>query len=155
EVEFEVAAGLAAKQSAGVYGEALQLPEDTGYPYTLTLQLVADGFELADGGAWRREVTATAAEPYPATTFRLRALPQDERVRPRALQLFFSIDGQTIGFALRPIAVVAHGVDQRRVRPESIPGEAVDIGVPTERVAPDLTIRILRDPMVRSALLWS
>lgn len=152
--ELEVRVGLSATQSAGVIGGALPLPESTVYPYVLSLQLVAEGFELADGGAWRREVTATEEAPYPSTVFRLRSLPQEEAVHPRALQVIYSVGGQTIGFAVRPVAVVRTAAD-RYAAPPREQAPAVDMRVPIEPVAPDLTIHILRDPEVRESLLWT
>ena len=154
EEAFEVTVGLSAERAAGVIGEQLVLPETTVYPFTLGLQLVAEGFELVDGGAWRREVTATADAPYPSTVFRLRALPQAEPVHPRALQVLYSIGGHTIGFAVRPIAVVRTAAD-RKAAPLAEKAPAVDIRVPTELVAPDITVHILRDRDVRERLLWT
>jgi CHAT domain-containing protein len=154
EAELDVRVGLSATQSAGVIGDALVLPPSTEYPYVLSLQLVAEGFELADGGAWRREVTATEDAPYPSTVFRLRSLPQEEAVHPRALQVIYSVGGQTIGFAVRPVAVVRTAADRKAAAPrEQAP--SVDMRVPTERAAPDLTIHILHDPEARERLLWT
>jgi hypothetical protein len=154
EEELDVRVGLSATQSAGVIGDALVLPASTEYPYVLSLQLVAEGFELADGGAWRREVTATEDAPYPSTVFRLRSLPQEEAVHPRALQVIYSVGGQTIGFAVRPVAVVRTAKDRKAAAPrEQAP--SVDMRVPTERAAPDLTIHILHDPEARERLLWT
>jgi hypothetical protein len=151
---FDAAIGLAAEQSAGVAGDRLELPADTRYPYTLSLQLVAEGFELADGGAWRREVTATRDAPYPHAVFRLRAEAQTEAVRPRMLRVLYSVAGQTIGSAVRPIVVV-RSAELLGSAPAPAPAQAVDLGVPTERVAPDLTIHVLRDEGNRHRLLWT
>lgn len=155
EAEFEVRAGLQARQSPGVFGDALVLPESTGYPYVLSLQLVAEGFEPADDGGWRREVTATAEAPYPSTVFRLRAAAQAEAVLPRALRVLYSVDGQTIGSAFRPVVVARTAAALGDAAPPLPAAPAVDIGVPAERVAPDLTVHVLRDEENRHRLLWT
>jgi cold shock CspA family protein len=154
ETEFTAVAGLSGTQSPGVFGDALDLPEATNYPYVLSLQLVAEGFELAQGDSWRREIVATADAPYPTTQFLLRALLQAEPVRPRALQAIYSIGGQAIGFAVRPVAVIRTAADRPAAPPPPQP-PAADIRVPTERVPADLTITIIRDSTVHSLLLWT
>ncbi|HYW06313.1 MAG TPA: CHAT domain-containing protein [Longimicrobium sp.] len=153
EADFAVTAGLAAVQSSGVIGDRVRLPASTAYPYVLALQLVAEGFELADGGVWRREVIATADAPYPSTVFHLRAPAQAEAVRARALRVIYSVGGQTVGFAVRPVATVRTPADQPAPPPN--PPPAMDVGAPTGPVAADLTIHIMRDDEVRERLLWT
>jgi CHAT domain len=154
EEAFEATVGLSKTKRPGVNGPPLELPEQTVYPYVVAVQLVAEGFELADGDSWRRECTATEAEPFPSTVFRLRALPQAEPVRPRALEAIYSVGGQTIGFAVRPVAVVRTAAD-RPEGPLPKPPPRPGVRVPVARAAPDLTIHVLRDPDVRERLLWT
>jgi hypothetical protein len=68
--------------------------------------VVADGFSIRPGESWRRDLRVTGEAPYPALKMVLTAGPQTEQVRSRAIQVLYSIDGQAVGFAVRPITVV-------------------------------------------------
>ncbi|MEO7996576.1 MAG: CHAT domain-containing protein [Gemmatimonadaceae bacterium] len=152
--EFDVVVGLSEVQGSNVIGAALALPANTSYPYVLSLQLVAEGFDAVNGGAWRQDVTATEDDPYPRTNFHLKAQSQTKGVQPRALQVVYSIAGQTIGFAVRPIAVLAKD-SRAKVAEAETSVAAIDVSVPTEEFAPDLTIHIIRDANTRTRLLWT
>lgn len=152
--EFDVVVGLSEVQGANVVGAALALPANTAYPYVLSLQLVAEGFDAVDGGSWRQDVTATEDDPYPQTNFHIKAQAQEKGVQPRALQVIYSIAGQTIGFAVRPIAVLSATSRAKPAAAETTVA-AIDFSVPTEDFAPDLTIHIIRDANIRSRLLWT
>lgn len=124
--------------------------------YTLAIQVVADGFTLADGAAsWRHDLDVSADQPYPTFTIRLTAERQLERVKPRTIQAIYAVDGQTIGMAVRALAVVRSAdLAAGAVRPPEASG--VDIAVPTDRTAPDLTVRILQsDAESEGRLLWT
>lgn len=152
--EFDVVVGLSDVQGVNVIGAALALPANTVYPYVLSLQLVAEGFDAVNGGSWRQDITATEDDPYPQTNFHLKAQAQDKGVQPRALQVIYSIAGQTIGFAVRPIAVLS-ATSRAKPAAADTTVAAIDVSVPTEEFAPDLTIHIIRDTNIRSRLLWT
>jgi hypothetical protein len=148
---FRVTVGLSPVPVAGVSGPPLQRPDSSIGPYDLTVQLVADGFRIADEHA-RRVLRVTADAPHPSFDLELVAEATDTDIAARAIQAIFSVDGQTIGFAVRPVAVVAsqemigsHPPAER---------EAATIGVPTRGDAPDLTIRIVRGTG-EGRLLWT
>lgn len=155
--EFEVAVGLGEKQSPGVVGGPMERPPSSVGPYTLTVQLVAEGCRLREGETWRRELRVTADEPYPAELFHLTPEPQAEPLRARALQALYSVEGQTMGVAVRPLAVARDQVQAAQAAaappPPAEPG--VDMSVPTKETAPDLEVRVLLDADHPGRLLWT
>jgi len=152
--EFAVVVGLAEKQQKGVVSSGpLILPPSAGESYTLTIQLVAEGFALRQGESCRRDVRVTGRGYYPTLEFRLTAEPQKEDVRARAVQALCSVDGQTIGMAVRPVTVVrTHALVAGAPREAPAP---FDVVVPTDRQAPDLTVRIQRNRSTAGGLLWT
>lgn len=131
------------------------MPDSVVGSYVLNVQVVADGFSLADGADWRVEMPVTARAPYPAVRVGLTAEVQEAPVRARSLQAVYSIDGQTIGLAVRPIAVLR---DRAQQPPESAkePDPGFDVALPEDWKAPDLSVHIL-DGKRESAgrLLWT
>jgi hypothetical protein len=154
--EFDLTVGLSERPTAGVTGGPIVRPPSSVGPYTLSVQVVADGFRLAgEGGSWRHDLPVTADAPYPSFVLRLAAEPQIERVRPRSIQAIYSVDGQTIGMAVRSVAVVRTR-ELAVQEAESPPEEGVDISIPSERTAPDLTVRILHsESEAAGRLLWT
>jgi len=156
EEEFELSAGISEKPTPGVTGGQITRPPTSVGPYVLSVQVVADGFRLAEGaGSWRRDLQVSADAPYPTFVLRLAAEPQIERIKPRAIQAMYSVDGQTIGMAVRSVAVVR---SQDLVgRAEEVPQEGgVDIAIPSGETAPDLTVRIVHSRTEGGGrLLWT
>jgi CHAT domain-containing protein len=152
--EFAVQVGLADKQQEGVVSPGpLRLPPSAANAYTLTIQLVAEGFTLRDGEPWRRDVRVTGEIPYPTLEFRLTAAPQTEGFRSRAVQALYSVDGQTIGMAVRPVTVARSQDLVAGAQRETPP--PFDVILPTDRQAPDLTVRIQRNRNTAGGLLWT
>jgi hypothetical protein len=150
----EVAVGLAEKPTPGVLGGPMVRPEGSFGSYVLTVQLVAEGFTLRTGETWRRELLVTAEAPWPAAVFHLTPEPQEQEVRARSLQAFYSVSGQTMGMAFRSIAVTRSAEEPGEI-PE-LPGTPnVDLAIPTGPSAPDLEVRILVDPDHDGRLLWT
>ncbi len=141
QTEFEATIGLSEAQVAGVAGPVLVRPESSRGPYTLTVQVVADGFSLREGETWRHELPVTAEAAYPSFVLHLRADGQDDEVRPRTLQAIYSVDGQSMGLAVRALAVVkdAHLLEHA---PKQAPPEPGSMSIPTSHDAADLTVRI-------------
>jgi hypothetical protein len=156
EEEFDLTVGISPTPTPGVTGDALVRPESSVGPYTLSVQIVADGFRLADApGSWRQDLRVTADAPYPTFVLRLAAEPQIERIRPKSIQAMYSVDGQTIGMAVRSVAVV-RSADLAGQAEEEVMEGGVDITVPSEKTAPDLTVRILRSRSDGAGrLLWT
>lgn len=152
--EIEVAVGLAEKPSPGVAGGPMKVPETTVGAYTLTVQLVAEGFRLREGETWRRELPVTGTKPWPAAVFHLTPDPQEGEVRARLLQAFYEVSGQTMGMAFRPM-VVKRSVEEMAGTPELAESPGVDLAIPTDMSAPDLEVRILLDPDRDGRLLWT
>jgi hypothetical protein len=151
---FPLAVGLSPVPVTGVSGPALERPPSSRGPYTMVVQLVADGFRPLAGGGWRQELAVTADAPWPSVTVELVAEPGGAAVGARAIQAMFSVDGQTIGFAVRPVAVVA---SESQLGSVAHPvAEAVTVSVPSEMEPPDLTIRIVTGKAgAEGRLLWT
>jgi hypothetical protein len=156
EEEFDLTVGISPTPTPGVTGDAMVRPESSVGPYTLSVQVVADGFRLIGGpGSWRRDLRVTADAPYPTYVLRLAAEPQIERIRPKSIQAMYSVDGQTIGMAVRSVAVVRSPDLLGQAEEEVLEG-GVDITIPSEKTAPDLTVRILRSRSNgEGRLLWT
>lgn len=138
---FALVVGLAPEAVPGVVGAPLARPPGSTGAYELVVQLVADGFEVAGPARLALEVSAQA--PYPHVEVSLSPHACAAPLAPRAIQALFSVAGQTIGFAVRPV-IVAADVDQQRLANPPPPLEASVLGVPTDTDAPDLTIHVLR-----------
>jgi hypothetical protein len=156
EEEFDLRVGISPTPTPGVTGGPMVRPETSIGPYTLSVQVVADGFRLSGNpGSWRKDLPVTADAPYPTFMLRLAAEPQIERVRPKAIQAMYSVDGQTIGMAVRSVAVVRSADLVGEAEGEEQEG-GVDITIPAERTAPDLTVRILQSRSDGAGrLLWT
>jgi hypothetical protein len=154
DVEFELVVGLAATQTEGVVGDELRLPPSVTGPYTMTIQVVADGFDLRASESWRVELSVTGADPYPIATLHLTGRAGNETVAPRAIRAIYSVLGQTLGMAFRPIVVVRNLelVGEQEVEQQE-PG--VDLSVPTSWRAPDITVRIVEGESENGRLLWT
>ena len=152
--EFMLIVGLAPEPVAGVINPQIVRPESSVGPYTLDIQVVADGFSLTEG-EWRRQLPVTAAAAYPTTTYKLRADAQPADVWSRPIQALYSIDGQTVGVAIRTIAIVAHA-ELLHSAPVPVPATASVIAVAPQKDAPDLTARITYSEAVSDGrLLWT
>lgn len=149
--EFPVVVGLSPSPQPGVFGGALERPDSSVGPYRLTVQLVAEGFRLRPEGS-RRELQVTAGKPYPRALFHLIPEPQSVPIRSTAIQILFSIEGQTIGAAFRPIAVIQP--DAEALKPVGAVEPGVELPVADRRSTPDLTIRI-STPEHDGRLLWT
>ena len=144
EQAFDLIVGLADRPDARVVGEALRRPPSSVGPYTMTIQLVADGLRLADPRAsWRIDLPVTADEPYPFVTMRLVPDAQAAPVTATSIRAMYSIDGNPIGLAVRSVAVV-RSAELLGSAPTQPPAQGVDLALPSGHVAPDLTVRIER-----------
>lgn len=156
EEEFDLTVGISPTPTPGVTGDAMVRPESSVGPYTLSVQVVADGFrQVGAPGSWRQDLRVTAEAPYPTFVLRLAAEAQIERIRPKSIQAMYSVDGQTIGMAVRSVAVV-RSADLVGQAEEEVLEAGVDITIPSEKTAPDLTVRILRSLSDGAGrLLWT
>jgi hypothetical protein len=142
ESEFELTVGLGAEPDAEVAGTPLVVPDRIVGDYTMTIQVIADGFHLTrQGESWRVDLRVTGATPYPTTVLHLAADRQDRPVVAGAVRAMYSIDGQAIGLAVRPIAVVRDASLLATAQPPPA-AEPLDVMLPTDETPPDLTVRI-------------
>ena len=108
----------------------------------MTIQVIADGFRLTrPHETWRADLRVTAEAPYPTTVLHLAADEQTRPVVAQSIRAMYSIDGQAVGLAARPIAVVREASLVESALPPPA-AEPVDIMLPTDCVPPDLTVRI-------------
>jgi len=142
EEPFELVVGLAAEADAEVVGGPLIVPERIVGAYVMTIQVIADGFELAEPStSWRVDLPVTGVEPYPNGTLHLKAEAQTRPIVARTIRAMYSIDGQAVGLAARPIAVAQNAELLATSEPPPA-AEPLDISLPTDAIAPDLTVRI-------------
>jgi hypothetical protein len=155
EEEFDLLVGLSPRQTDGVAGPPMRRPEWSVGPYTVTIQVIADGFSLRHGESPRVDIRVTYDSPYPRAYLHLRAAPTAEEMDWRAVRAIYSIDGHTIGMAER-IVVVARTEEARdRIHLPGQPG-GTDVSVPSADVPPDLTVRIVfAGPESSGALRWT
>ena len=141
---FELVVGLAEQADRAVISEPLVRPATSIGAYTITIQVIADGFSLAQAtDSWRVNLPVTADRPYPAAIIHLVPHGQAEPVRPASIRAMFSIDGHPIGLAIRPVAVVREAaLLSEAPAPPAEPGW--DMSLPSGAIAPDLTVRIER-----------
>jgi biopolymer transport protein ExbB/TolQ len=141
---FEVTVGLTREKDPKIAGDAeLKRPASSVGPYTLSVQVAADGFALKNGETWRHDLRVTAEQPYPQ--FKIHLIPEaldDLQIWSRTIQAIYSIEGQTIGVAIRAVAVArsADLAGQSKPNPKD-PGTT--FAIPSDVAAPDLTVRIL------------
>ncbi len=139
---FELEVGLAAERQEGVSGGELVRPPTSVGDYVLTIQLVADGFTLAAGESWRNALAVTADAPYPSVRLHLTPDAQERHVVAGAVQAVFSVNGHTMGLAVRAVAVVRTAALAEAAAPATVDGEGVEIAIPLAATAADLTVRI-------------
>jgi hypothetical protein len=151
---FDVTLGLAPSADPEVAGGEVVLPDSVSGPYVLTIHLVAAGFALVDGDDWTVELEVTGGQPYPAGNLTLIAEPQEVGVRALLLQALYSVGGQTIGRAVRPIAVRRD--DQQPEPPQQTVEPGFEVWLPTDWKPTDLEITILKDRAnPNGGLLWT
>jgi CHAT domain len=142
EQQFELVVGLAQEADSEVVGGPLIVPERIVGAYTMTIQVIADGFRLVKPDeSWRIDLPVTGEAPYPTGVLHLAAEAQDRPIVARTVRAMYSIDGQAVGLAARPIAVARDAALLATSEPPP-KDEPVDIVLPTDAVAADLTIRI-------------
>lgn len=133
---FELRVGLAQAPSRGVTQPAPFGVPDT--PFLLTVQVVADGFQMLGGGGLRREIPVSPDDPFPYEMLRLVAL--DGFAPARVIVAEYTIEGRSLGYAMR--AVLVAGAD---AAPPAAPDPAPQGGVwvlPNDENRPDLEITI-------------
>ena len=144
QAPFAVVVGLAEERDSSVIGDALTRPETSQGAYTMTVQLIADGMQLARPDAtWRVDLPVTADKPYPAVTVELVPDAQDDPIRASSIRAMYSIDGNPIGLAIRSVAIV-RTPELIAAAPTAPEAPGVDMALPAGQVAPDLTVRIER-----------
>jgi len=122
--------------------------------YELTAHVVADGFELAPGETtWRKTMLVSAGDPYPHVVFHLIA-PVEVSDRPRAINVLYSVDSQTMGLGVRSVRIVDNAAEVLIPPPIQRPLVAGTLAAPVGEVPADLTVRILRG-VEAGRLLWS
>ncbi|MEO6397476.1 MAG: CHAT domain-containing protein, partial [Tepidiformaceae bacterium] len=153
---FELLVGLAAEQQEGVSGGELVRPPTSVGDYVLTIQLVADGFTLATGETWRNALAVTTDTPYPSIRLHLTPDLQERHVVAGAVQAVYSVNGHTMGLAVRSVAVVRSAALAEATVPPTVANEGVEIAIPVAATAADLTVRIQKAASTSGGkLMWT
>jgi hypothetical protein len=122
----------------------MALPDWSTRDYRVSVQIIADGMSLAgEGQTWRVELPVTAADPYPTRTLTLRAQARSQPIDASSIRALYSVDGQPIGLAIRPVAIVGEAA-MLAGRVAGATPAGVDLSLPSATTAPDLTVRIER-----------
>ncbi len=144
EIEFALTVGLAKEPDPDISGDnELFRPASSVGPYTLQVQIVADGFGLRLGESWRNELSVTVEKPYPQFTIHLTPeMRLKQNVWSRSIQAIYLVDGHTIGVAIRSVAIVRSKqyLDQATTLAQD---SSTTFSIPTDTVAPDLTVSIV------------
>ena len=152
--EFTLEVGLARDPQPGVAGGALVRPESSRGPYTLDVQVTADGFDLKAGESWRGDLQVSKADPYPSFTLHLRAQPQAASISNRMIQVKYALGGAPIGYAIRSITVAreADHLVGAIAKPQD---SSARMEVPHEAPVADLTVTIAVADAVTGRLAWT
>lgn len=150
--EMELTAGLSREAPAGVAGPPLERPDTSVGPYTMTIQVIAEGFELRPGESFRQAVQVTAEAPYPTFKLHLTAAAQTTARQKREIHASYTVDGQPLGFAVRYVTVVRNAEAGPQ---EPAAASGVNVQVPPAQRAADLTAVIRRQTGSASTLLWT
>jgi hypothetical protein len=144
EQDFDLLVGLSPTPDPGIVSEPMALPDWSTRDYQVSVQIIADRMSLAgEGQAWRVELPITAADPYPTRTLTLRAKAGSQPIIASSIRALYSVDGQPIGLAIRPVAIVRESAMLAGRAPTVTPA-GVDLSLPSATTAPDLTVRIER-----------
>jgi CHAT domain len=154
-VEFSLSVGLAKDPDADVSGAPkLERPASSVGPYTLQIQITADGFKLRPSESWRNELSVTAKDPYPSLTLHLTPEAQPlKTLWARGITAVYSIEGHTIGVATRSVAI-AQSEEHLHNASQQIQDSSTTFSIPTDAVPPDLTVTITRGTS-SGRLLWT
>ena len=150
--EMELTVGLSREAPAGVAGPPLKRPKSSVGPYTMTIQVIAEGFTLREGESFRQALPVTAETPFPTCTLHLTAAPQTSENQEREIHASYTVDGQPLGFAVRFLTVL----QKAGAAPEEpAAASGVNVQVPSAMRAADLTAVIRRQTGSASTLLWT
>ena len=143
ETTFTLVVGLRPDPDVSVGASPLVRPDWSKGSYPLTIQLLAEGFErlLATADPWRIELMVTAKKAHPTARLQLRALATDRPVRIRQIRALYVVEGQALGEASRPIAVIDQESRLAELEPLA-PQPPETLSTPRGEDAPDLTIRL-------------
>ena len=122
-------------------------------PYTLDIQVSADGFSKRQGEYWRHSLRVTYDEPTPSFELHLTPRPQKRALVHRQIRVKYAIAGQVVGFGIRTVAVgaTARALPRAMPRQRSTASLSAPAGVP----AVDLTATIRLDESEPGRLEWT
>lgn len=160
-VPQDITVGVSATLGDKVAGSGMEVPATAGDEFILTVQIVADGFALAEkeeaedeDPTWRHDLAVTRGQRYPKVVVKLVADPIDGDIEIRRIRVLYSIGGQVIGVGERSVAVVAQAATAAAAPPPGLAARTA-MAVPVSKEPADLTVVILHDPDVEGRLLWA
>lgn len=114
---FELRVGIAESPGHGVTSPSPLAVPDT--EFTLTVTVLADGFDVLGGGSPIRTIAVGPDDPYAYDVIRLRAVDDPALAQARSVLAVFAIEGRTIGIATRSVLVGDGPVVAEPARPDA------------------------------------
>lgn len=151
-VEFTVVVGISPTPLPNVTGERLDL-EGVQYPFTLTIFVAPDRFELRPGESALQRVEVTGPDHFPTTELHVRAtgpLEAEDGDR-RVIVVCYSVLARTIGYASVSIDVVP---SDRGVEFETQHCAPAMSGSIVAGPTPDMTVTVLPVDSTSGRLHW-
>jgi hypothetical protein len=151
--------GLSEHAAAGVAGPPIDLPDPFAVPdpeaaaYTILVQLFADGFDLAPGERWRHELKISSQHRFPTGVVHLIARDLPDTSADRTITATFSIEGETLGVAIRQVRVTRDDQELHAAIPLGARASGTNITAPTGEPPAHVTITITRG-VNPGALQW-
>lgn len=151
-VEFVVTVGLRENPTPGVVAPLMHRPDWSIGNYKLKVSLLYDGFMLRSGEISELILDVTTDAPYPEKSLHLTAVAGEQFKESRTLMAQYSIEGQFIGSAARPIVVKKAGGAQVSANL----ARGFDLSMPPGVPTPDMTISITKgNTFADDRLVWN
>ncbi len=155
---FTVAVGLGERRMRQVLGPALGIEIPAHGDVILDVRVMYDPDSLHIEEPTRFTITVTDANPYPAETLTVTALPGDDLDDVRRIGVYYLLDGQTIGVAWRSIVAVADAADtDDAVQPTPRESALLELSPLSGPDAPDLVVAVWRadDSSANTRFVWA
>ncbi|HET6744371.1 MAG TPA: CHAT domain-containing protein [Candidatus Limnocylindria bacterium] len=155
-VPTDIVVGIRPDEDVMIGGGAMLLPPDVGDKFFLSVQVIADGFELGGNTtSLVHDLAVTPQQPFPFVELTLVAKPIDVPAKAAIINVIYTVNDQVIGKAKRAVAVAMQQAEAEKV---DLPDVAVKraMALPIGPTAADLTVVILIDDTgPGDRLLWA
>lgn len=152
----DIVVGIRPDEDAAIGGGPMILPPDTRDKFFLSVQVIADGFELGGNTtSWVHDLAVTPQQPFPFVEMTIVAKPIDVPAKAAIINVIYTVADQVIGKAKRAVAIGTQLAEAKKV---DLPDVAVRraMALPIGPTAADLTVVILADETgPGDRLLWA